>query len=189
MKINYSKKILIISLSIFVVVLVADIVFGNLLYNKIISINDKIKQLEISSQERLNELTLRESITGSEANREKLGEYFVGAGNAEVVNFTQYLEDLAQEIGVSQKKTLDYEVISELPASASISAIRYRFNITGKWSNVFNFIQAIESLPRVVLLKSVSISLNSGVVSAKEVNSASKNWTADLDFMVVKLKD
>lgn len=185
MKLNYSKKILIASIVVFVVVIILDVVFTELLLGKIVSINDKVKQQDISSMERLKELTLKDSIANSEAERKELGEYFVGAGNIETVEFTKYLESLAAEAGVTEKKTLGYEPVGELASSGVLTAIRYKINISGKWPNVYNFLRAVESLPKVSYLNAVSFSLNS---ESTDVKSVGKVWSADLDFSVVKLK-
>ncbi len=188
MRLNYSKKILILSLVVFASILTLDIIFTNMLLGKIVSINDKIKQSDISSQKREEELILKGLIASSKVEREKLTGYFVGAGNAETVNFTKYLEELALEAGVTQRKSLDYESANELSSSEIVSAIRYRFNVTGKWTNVFYFLQMIENLPKVLSLNNISVSVNPGAVSASEAKSGAKTWSADLDFSVVKLK-
>lgn len=189
MRLSYSKKILILSLVIFASILTLDIIFTNMLLGKIAGINDKIRQLDISSQKREEELILKDLIASSKIEREKLTGYFVGAGNAETVKFTKYLEDLALEAGVTQKKSLDYESANEQSASKVVSAIRYRFNVTGKWTNVFYFLQMIENLPKVLSLNNVSLSVNLGAVSASEARSGDGIWSADLDFSVVKLKN
>lgn len=178
MKLNYSKKILIMAVITFLVVIILNVVFTQLLLNKITDINNKISQLDISSQEREKSLSLRDSVLSSISDREELDKYFVGAGNIETVNFTKYLEDLSLEKGVSHRKTLNYESISNMPDSGVVSVIRYKFNISGKWSNVYNFLQTIETLPKVSLLNSASL----------YYNEENKNWSADLDFSVVKLK-
>jgi hypothetical protein len=189
MKLNFSNKILITAIITFIIILVLDVVFTKLLLNKIYSINDKVKQLEISSQEREKELNLRESVESTKLEREKLSGYFVGAGEAETLEFTKYLENLALEMGVTQKKSLDYEAVGALSSSDVVSAIRYRFNVSGKWANVYSFLQAVENLPKVAYLSSVSFSLNSEIISPKEAKTGSKIWSADLDFSVVKLKN
>ena len=71
MKLNYSKKVLVASLITFVCVLALDIIFTNLLLDKIVSINDKVRQIDISSREREKELNLKDSIASSKNEREK----------------------------------------------------------------------------------------------------------------------
>ena len=185
MKLNYSKKVLVASLITFVCVLVLDIIFTNLLLDKIVSINDKVRQIDISSREREKELNLKDSIASSKNEREKLLGYFVGAGDAETGTFTKYLEDLALANGVTQNKSLAYEPVIGLESSDVVTAIRFKFSISGRWANVWSFIQAVESLPKVSYLANVSLNLNSEAVSAK----TGKIWSADLDFSVVKLKN
>ncbi|OHA46453.1 MAG: hypothetical protein A2541_00595 [Candidatus Taylorbacteria bacterium RIFOXYD2_FULL_36_9] len=187
MKLTYAKRIFIWSVIIFVLVLISDIIFTNLLLTKIMNINNKIRQLDISSQERLKELSLKDLIVSSETERKDLTDYFVGAGNAETVEITKYLENLAMEMGVTQRKTLDDDIISGLSSSETVSAIRFRLNVSGRWSNVFNFLQAIERLPKVLSLNSAILSVNSEATAIKEAGN--KIWSADLDFSVVKLKN
>lgn len=188
MKIKYSKKVLILALIVFSGVIVLNVFFANILLVKIFSINDKVNQLNISSQKRERELALKDFIVSSSLDREKLAGYFIGAGNAETVEFTKYLEDLALVAGVTQKKSLNYEAISELDSAEVVSAIRFKFNVSGKWENVFTFIQLVENLPKVLSLNSVFLNVSSEAVSVKDVKSGRKVWSADLDFSVAMLK-
>ena len=178
MKLNYSKKILIAAIITLLIVIVCNIIFTKMLLDKIVSINDKVKQIDFSSQEREKALILKDSVLSSVSEREELDQYFVGPGNIETVKFTKYLEDLALEMNVTQRKTLDYEMAAGTGSSEIVSAIRFKFSISGKWNNVYNFIQAIENLPKVSKVNSISLSYG----------SIDKNWSADLDFAVVKLK-
>jgi len=189
MKLNYSKKILIMSVILFIGVIVLDIIFTGLLLTKIISINDKVKQLDISSQERLRELNLKEAISSSMINRDKLSGYFVGAGNSETVDFTKYLENLALESRVAQKKTLNYEPAIGMASSSVVSVIRYKFETSGSWNNSFNFLKGIENLPKVAYLNSISINLNSEGVSDVNTKPTGKVWSAIIDFSVAKLNN
>ncbi len=188
MKINNSQKVLIFSGVVLIITIILDAIFGNLLLNKIVDINNKIRQQDISSQARLQELQLRDSIDSSGLERDKLNNYFVGSGNLEVVAFTEYLEDLAVEKGVVQKKTLNYEALASFPSSEFVSSIRYRTNISGKWSSVFAFIQAIENLPKAVFLNNISVGVNSDINSISNIRSSDNIWSADLDFSVVNIK-
>ena len=179
MKLTYSQKILILSSIVFITVVVLVSVFSNLLLGKITDINDKVKQLDISSQERLKALTLKGLISSSETEREKLNQYFVGAGNAETVIFTKYLENLALESGVTQAEALSYEPAKGMEASNIVSAIRFRFDVSGHFSNVFHFLQAVENLPKLGYLNSVTL----------DYNADTKVWSASLDFSILKLKN
>jgi len=188
MKLNYSKRILVLVIIMFVGVITLNVTFSNLLLHKISDINDRVSQLDISSQEREKELGLREGIISSKAEREKLAGYFVGEGNVETVEFTKYLEDLALKNNLTQSKSLNYEPVSGLESSSVVSAIRFRFTIMGKWTNIFTFLQLIENLPKVLSLDSVSLSTSLDGDLAKEIRPEARIWQADLDFTVVKLK-
>ena len=178
MKLNYSQKILTASVVIFFSVLNFDAIFTNLLISKIYDINDKVSQLNTSSFERERELNLRDSVASTKLDREKLSGYFVSAGNLETLEFTKYLEDLARENQVKQTKVLSLEPLRGMESSSVVSTIRYKFNVSGSWSGVYSFLQAVELLPRVAVLNSVSL----------RKDSDSKLWSADLDFSVVNLK-
>jgi len=188
MKLNYSKKVLILSIVILIIVLLLNGIFLYLLINKINNVNNKVKQLNISSEKRETDLILKDSVLGLSAEREKLSHYFVGAGDKETIDFTKYLEDLATLAGVAHQKTLSSETITGPASSETVSAIRYKFNITGSWPNVYHFLLMIENMPKVISLNSVSFNVSSGAVSLKEVKIGNKIWSADLDFTVVKLK-
>lgn len=174
-----SKKILIFSGIIFLSVLITDIIFVHLLFGKIFNINDKVRQIDLSSQERLKELNLRDAVSGTAEDRERLEQFFVQPGNNEVLKFTKFLEDLANGENLTHKKSLNYEQVTEEGLSGEISALRFRFHISGRWAGVYRFLLLIERLPKVVILNSVSLNLN----------SEDKNWTADLDFSVIQLKN
>jgi hypothetical protein len=190
MKFDYTKKILLMAILVFLAVVTAVVIFSDLLLDKVVDINDKVRQLEISSQERLKELSLKDSVVSSEEERKKLAEYFVGSGNAETVDFTKYLEDLAKSFNITQKKTLNYEPVNELKSSDVVSAIHYTFQIYGRWSDIFNFIQAIENLPKVSFLNGVALNLSpEGVTNKEMTKTVEKNWSAILDFSVIKLKN
>jgi hypothetical protein len=183
MKINFSKKIFIVSITIFIVVLAMDMVSSYLLINKIIDINNKVKQLNISSQDRLKQLSLNDAISSSVKEREKLTGYFVGPGDLNTVDFTKSLEDLADIMGVTQKKSLAYEEVPGLASAGAVQSIRYKFTVSGKWANVYNFVHAIENLPKISALASVSFIYSAGDKAGAGV------WFADLDFSVLKLKN
>ena len=151
--------------------------------------SDKIKQLEISSQERERELNLKDLIADTEIDRKKLEAYFIGAGNAKTVEFTKHLEGLALATGVTEKKTLNYEAISGLPSSGVVSAIRYKVDASGKWQNIYYFLQEIENLPTVMLLNGVSLSFNTPQTASPETKAVSSRWSASLDFSVAQLKN
>jgi Tfp pilus assembly protein PilO len=182
MKLNYSKKILIVSVVIFLVIFVLDIISFNFLWAKIVSLNDKVKQIDISTKEREKEMTLKDLILKTKTEREEFDRYFIGAGNLETVKFTEYLETLAKEYKVIQKKTLVDEQLkdSDLEKSEFVSVIRYKFNITGDLANISGFLSALENMPKIGYLNSVVFN------SASEI-SKTKTWSADIDFSVIKL--
>jgi len=188
MKFYYTKKILIISILVFVIIIIESILFTNVLINKIVSINDKTVQMNTLTEEKMMDTNLGESITNTEVERKMLDQYFVGPGNVDTVEFTKYLEVLAKGFNLTQKKTLNYEPAMGMESSDSVSVIRYRFDVSGKWSDVYNFIQAVENLPRAGYLNSVNLNLSSVLSPTKSINSGNKIWTANLDFSVFKLK-
>lgn len=182
MKLVFSKKILILAIGVLIIIVTLNITFASLLINNVSKINGKIEQLDISSQERERELNLRDSISNTIDGRKKLTDYFVKAGDPETVEFTKYLEALAVENGVEHNKTINYESIKGGESSPIVSAIRFKFSISGRWTNIFSFVQAVENLPKIVFINSVSIILNSANTTTN------RTWTANIDFTVAKLK-
>jgi hypothetical protein len=186
MKLNYSKKIFILVIIFFVLTITLTIIFSNLLVGKIVGINDKVKQLMISSAERERDLNLRDSIASSVAERQKLDQYFVGSGNGETADFISYFEALAKTSGVIQTiGFVGYENSGELGASDTANLLRLRVNFSGRWENVYRFLQTVENLPRVVVVNSVSLNDSFDLGSTK----GERIWSADLDFSVGKLKN
>jgi Tfp pilus assembly protein PilO len=178
MKLNYSQKIFLVSLIIFVMVFILNIIFSSLLWNKVLDINDKTKQINISTQEREREVNLKDLLIKTATDREKMNQYFVGEGNIETVKFTEYLEGLAKKAGVAQEKSLAYEEVGKMNESEFVSAIRYKFKVSGNWASVYNFMRSMESLPKVGYLNNLKLSAD-----IKE----SKIWSLDIDFSVIKL--
>jgi len=188
MKLIYSKRILLLSIIVFLGILVLNIIFTNLLLNKIVSINDKVKQLVISSEEREKELTLKDSILSSVEEREKFDQYFVGAGDGKTADFIASLESLADQNNVSHSiKFVGYEPVGILGTSEVVSFIRFRFSVTGRWPDVFSFLQAIENLPKVITVNNITLTVGSELSSTNN-KAVNKIWSADLDFSVAKLK-
>jgi hypothetical protein len=148
-----------------------------------------VDQLNTSSQKREKDLVLTDFIANSAAERDQLASYFVGAGNAQTVDFTKYLETLAKEAGVTEKKTLNYQSVTGLESSVNVSAIEYHFSVSGRWTNIFSFLQLIENLPKVLVLNNVSLSVASEAVSLNEIRAGVRVWSLDLDFSVVNLKN
>lgn len=187
MKLNFAKKIFILAVCTFVLVLVVDIIFTNMLVKNIIGINDKIRQLNLSTQERERESALASSVMNSEEDRRRLDAYFVAAGDSATVDFTTFLEDKARQLGLQYvTKSLDYENVIEPANVEGISVIRFRFTVTGSWSKVFVFLIQVENLSKIVSVNNVHFNLDNTEGVTK---NAGTNFTAELDFSVAKLKN
>ena len=187
MKITYVNIIFVLSVVLATIVISADVISISKVFDEIVGINDKVKQLDFSSQERERMMSLKDSIASTKLERGTLNGFFVGASNAAVVDFTKSLENLALENGVTQRKTLNYEPLSGLESSSMLSSIRFRLTVSGNWTNVYTFLQAIENLPKVMSLNSVALSANLANPSAGDSLVRGQSWTADLDFSVAKL--
>lgn len=178
MKLDYSKKILIVSIAVFTAILVLAVIFSNLLFGKINSINDKVSQLSASAQEREKALSLKDSIDNSTTDRLKLEKYFIGAGDAETAKFVSDLESAAKASGLtSEIQSISYEAVSGIGSTSAVAFLRIRVNLIGKWSSLFGFLQTIENLPRVIFIQGVSLS------------ASDKAWSANIDFFVAGLKN
>ena len=131
MKLNYSKRILIVSILAFALVLILDITFTNLLSGKIRSIQDKNKQIALSSQERERNLALKESVINSEAERQVLEQYFVPAGDAKTAEFISQLEAQAKAAGLAYTvKSVGYTAITGIATSSqNLTALKFKFSV------------------------------------------------------------
>jgi uncharacterized membrane protein len=186
MKLSYSKKILILSALVFIGVVVLDVIFTNLLLNKIIGINDKVKQLTISSQERERNFILQDLVTSTKTERIKLEQSFVGVGDINTAEFIRSLELLAKSYSVTLViKSVGYEPVPEMASSEVVSLIKFKVNVIGKWDNVYGFLGKMENLSKVAMVTGVTFDANAGFEGGK---NQSKSWSADIDFSVVKLK-
>jgi Tfp pilus assembly protein PilO len=186
MKIKYSQKVLGSFVIIFLLILTANIIIGRMSIKQIESINNKIRQVTLSSEEREKLLALKESLTNSEEDRKLLDKYFIGSTDADTANFISYIENLAKQNGLTYNvQNVSYEPISEISSSEQVNFMKFQLNIVGGWSNIFTFVQNIENLPKVVSLSAVSID-NGPSLGAK---SKTKNWSADLEFSVARLKN
>lgn len=188
MKLNYSKKIFIMSVLLLLLILIFNIIFLYLLFSKIESVNNKVKQLNISTEKRATDFILKDSVLSLSEEREKLSNYFIGMGDKETIDFTKYIEDLADSLNITQQKTLSLETIPNFASSETVSAIRYKINVSGPWSNVYHFILLMENIPKVTFLKSISLNTSLEASSLKEIKKNNRIWNANLDFVIVKSK-
>ena len=178
MKLNYSKKVLILSIALFLLVLIFDLVFTNLLLGKVTNINNEVKQLTVSTQEREFSQSLKDSILKTEKDRTKLEQYFVAAGDARTAEFINQIEVLAKSSGLTPEvRAVDYEPVATAATSSTVSLVHFKLNIVGKWDNVFNFLQTIENLTKITLVQGVTL------------NASSALWSGDIDFTILKLND
>lgn len=178
MKLNYTKKIFIISVAILIGVTVLVFIFTNLLLGKIFSINDKVKQMTISSIERERNISLKESIYNSEKERIELSKYFIGLTDEDTAVFISQIENLGKLAGLTvDVKSVEYEKNPNFDNSNYLSLVRIRVNFNGKWNDVFGFLQKIETLSKIVLIHNVSL------------ESSSRIWSGEVDFSVFKLKN
>lgn len=178
MKLNYTKKIFIISAAVLVGIIILVLVFTNLLLGKIYSINDKVKQMTISSIERERNISLKESIHVSESDRGELAKYFMGSTDADTADFIGQLENLGKQLGLTVNvKSVEYEKNPNFDSSNYLSLVRVKVGFVGKWSGVFDFLQKIERLSKTTLIHGVSL------------DNSSKIWSGDIDFSVFKLKN
>jgi hypothetical protein len=187
MKINNSQKFLLISVMLLFVVLIFNAIFIYLLVDKIYDIKDKENQLNLSLKEREKEILLKEAVDDSTLERAELENYFVKYSNLDTVKFTEYLEDLADTMNLEHRKTLDYETISEIPNLEFVSMIRFKFSISGRWQDVFNFIRLIEVLPKVSSINNLILNVIVDNDLVKDSKYKRPIWSADLDFSVLRL--
>ncbi len=180
MRINYSKKVLGFSFIVAVIVIILVAIFCSLLIEKIVGINDKVKQIEVSSQERERSATLRVSVANTQEGRENLNKYFISVNG--VINLIEQLENLAKETGVTLDiKFVGYEAIKQVTAD-TLEQVKFKVAVSGSWSKVIKFFKLVETFPAVVYLDSTFLNL----IASK---TKEQTWLLDLEFSVIKIKD
>ena len=186
MKLNYSKKILIFSGLILFFVLLGNVVSFNFLIDKVLSINNKVAQVEISTKQRERNVSLTDSVQASQVGREILNTYFVSSGDAKTAEFIETLEGLARQAGLSANiRTVNYEPISEFNSTENIQFIRMILSVSGSWSKVFGFLSSLENLPKVIKIANVNLNSSPALNSKNREN----NWTAEIDLSIAQLKN
>lgn len=180
MRLNSSKKILVLTGIGFLIILVLDIVFIQAVSSRIVGIHHKGVQLDLSSTEREKDLAVKDAIRDSESDRVSLGSYFVGGTDAETALFIGSIETLAAQNGLEiDVKSVNYEPISAVKVSDQFSFIRLKVGVVGSWGEVFTFLKTIETLEKVV-------TVNGAVL---QFDAEAKTWLGDIDFSVVKINN
>lgn len=184
MKIRYSQKILGLFIIIFLVVLAANIVVGRMNIGQIDNLNNKIRQVTLSAEERERVLAIKDSLLNSEADRKILDKHFIGPSDSDTADFIGYIEGLAKQNNLAYSvKDISHQPISEISGSEQVNFMSFRLNVLGTWDNVFTFLQFIENIPKVVSVANISID------NGPSLGGKTKNWSADFEFSVGRLKN
>ncbi len=184
MKIKLSTKIVVVSLVVAFIVILINGYFGRLLYQQILSTTNKIEQISIATIEREKMTALEHSLDTSTSSRAILDQYFITADDADTANFIDSVENIAKQGGLEYVVSgIDYDKNPEFGSLTNLNFIKLKINVTGNWLAVWNFLQTIENLPKVLVISSVTLD-----TSAKNIKGQINKWSADLEFSVAKIK-
>jgi len=169
-----------------VIMIAACAIFSYLLIDTIYQINDKVAQVEISTNERDAQGALKVSVANSVVERQTLDTYFISKSGT--ADFIKTLEALAKGNNVSINiKYVGYEPIKQANFSATAESIRFNLDLIGSWVNCIQVIRLLENLPVPSLVEKITLSVGGTNLSGKVTSGST--WTANVDFTAVKLKN
>ncbi len=144
------------------------------------------KQNEIKTAiEKKESLSLtQKSIEDNQVNEDKISGYIVKSNS--VADFIKIMESIVASSGLkSQVGSISYESSNNLSAF-NAELLDVKITALGPWSNIHFFLQLLENYPLKIDIRSVSLKkFTDYVVKGKDV----PQWSADIDFTVVKFKD
>lgn len=178
MKSNNSKKVLIFMAVLLIISLSTAIYLGHILYKQIVNTNNKVEQVKFSTAEREKVFALRDSVDKTTEQRGILNQAFVGSSDLDTANFIDYIENLAKKSNLSYSvKSVAYEDKMGSLEFGNLKFIRIKMNVGGVWSSVFAFTRQIENLSKLTFINSVSF------------DQVGNKWSAEIDFVTLKLKN
>ncbi|MEI6528097.1 MAG: hypothetical protein WCO10_00275 [bacterium] len=183
---KYSTKIIFsVAVAILSISVIGSAVFSYLLVDKINNINDKIKQMDLSTQERNKQGAQKMSVVDTEADRAKLESYFVSADGA--VDFIKYLENLSVEVGVKANiQNINFQPLRDTAYANTAEYISLNLSVEGTWAKVYRYVLLLEKLPFVSEVGNVDMT---EVTQTDEKNKTKSFWTATISLKVIKLKN
>jgi len=174
--------ILLIFLDIFfIAIFIALFIFTKNQISDTINKEDAIKT-EIKKEETLS--IMKKDVEDSKNYEDKLYGYFIGKDN--VVDFLKTLDDLISSSSLkSEIQSINYESLAKINLIET-ELVRVKMNVKGKWENIQFFLKLLENYPLKISIKNISLNkFSDSIISGKTI----PEWSADLDFTAVKLKN
>ncbi len=136
-----------------------------------------LAESELKEKKRITLLSLEREVLSTESQRNKLDNFFVPDEGR--VEFIELVENLAAE------NSLDIRINSLLSGKfeedSPVEKFNFAITLSGSWRNIYNFTITLESAPYQLMIDKFRITKNG--------DSQSSEWTADLTFNVLKLKN
>ncbi len=177
-----SSKTRTILISLFIIDVAVAIIFTTLfLHTKSLTSDASLKEEQIKDDIRKEESisVMKKDIGFSKNSEDELSSYLIGKDDSDVTGFIKVLENIAS----GSQLTIDVQSLSyEQDASLSQvngELVHISIAVSGKWDNVFSFIKFLINYPLKINIKNLSL----GVIDAKS------NWSANIDFTAIKLKN
>jgi|GEM_PF-3305569 len=137
---------------------------------------------EIKRQETLS--LMKKDVEDSKNYENKIYGYFIGADN--VADFLKTVEGLVASSSLKDDiQSVDYESPSTV-ASVNTELLRVKVSVEGEWKNIQYFLKLVENYPLKIDIRNLSLNkVSDSVISGRKVSI----WSANVDFMVVKLRN
>lgn len=145
-----------------------------------------VKTAEIKTQIKKEESFsfMQKSIEENQANENSITNFIIPANS--IADFIKTLDSMVASSSLkSQVGSISYESESDLSA-ANAELLDVQISVEGPWSNIYFFLQLLETYPLKIDIKSVSLKqFTDYTVAGKQV----PEWSGDIEFTVVKFKD
>jgi flagellar basal body-associated protein FliL len=131
-------------------------------------LTEQLVALKEQNQQEASLLRLQRLANETEADREKLSNYFL-LRESDSITFLSEIESLAPKLGLQ----LETEELKQLLGEDKVSWIEAGFSVTGSRKNIERFVQLLEALPYVSKVTSVQMNSQSG-----------RDWSAEIRIQV-----
>lgn len=175
-------------IKIIILLLINLIVWGGYLYTYIQIKNGEIKMSKLEAEMMANlksqeiSMILSKNLDDIVDDKQKIMEYLVSKEGE--VDFIKSLEDLV--VNNNLKSEIKLVKIEPNASSSLLEYLIIELDVTGEWSNVVFFEQALEEIPLPLFLKSFSLSrFDTYNVKGKQISQ----WLGNFSFKVAKIKE
>ena len=165
-----TKKVLVLLMVIFIIVLVLDVVWYSYIKSETNEVLELKKDVRKEAVQNYNLINVKRQTADLKALDIKLDDVFVSREN--IVTFIELIENMAQQSDVDMQIS-----ITNGDDEEKYHPLTVLVQSTGSWSDVTTFVQMIESLPHSVFINVLKLN----VVGIED----SLGWRADIVFSVM----